>query len=223
LDLIDIQSYWVIQKKTFFLNKFSRFFLDLVVGSIIPSIVTIFGNAISLRWILMIRNSINEQSVVFRRTDETHRVIIIITIECLLAVINSWFVDIILSIKYCNRSVAIGDDCPYFLRRYHPFLAFFDLLNSMSNIVLYCFAARRFRHELERMLKIWINTIKKRLSCYCRCEWNNSKEIEEKFEDDGSIVPSATSFQPSRTFKRRKKTKYEYIILTPVTSPASIF
>jgi hypothetical protein len=193
------------------------------VGSIIPSIITIFGNAISLRWILMIRNSINEQSVAFRRTDETRRVIIIITIECLLTVINSWFVDIILSFKYCGRSVAIGDDCPDHLRRYHPLLAFFDLFNSMSNIVLYCFAARRFRHELERMLRIWIITIKKRLPYDCHFEWKNPKEIRQKSEDEAFMTPSETSTQPSKTSKRRNKIKYEYIILQPVTSPTSLF
>jgi hypothetical protein len=194
-----------------------------VVGSIIPSVVTIFGNAISLRWILTIRNSINQQSSVFRRTDETRRVIIIITIECLLAVINSWFVDIILSIKYCRRSVAIGDDCPYFLRRYHPLLAFFDLLNSMSNILLYCFAAKRFRHELERMIKIWINTIKKCLRCDSLCIRQHSKSIRNQCDDENYFDRSDTSSRRFPTFICRNKTKYDYIEFRIVSSPDVIF
>jgi len=184
--------------------------------------MTIFGNAISLRWILRIRNSVNIQSFVFRRTDETRRVIIIITIECLLAVLNSWFVDIILSIKYCHRSVVIGDDCPNFLRRYHPLLASFDLLNSMSNIVLYCFATKRFRHELECMIQVWISTIKKYLLCYSSCTRKNSKRIRNQSEDEHSIVPPKMSSQRFQIFKRQNKTKYEYIELI-VSSPDVVF
>lgn len=179
--------------------------------------VTIFGNAISLRWILTIRNSINKQSSAFRRTDETRRVIIIITTECILAIINSWFVDIILSIKYCERSVAIGDDCPYFLRRYHPLLAFFDLLNSMSNIILYCFAAKRFRHELEHMIKGWIDTIKNCLPCDSPCIQRNQCDNEQYFDQ------SENSSRRFPSFICRNKTKYDYIEFRIVTSPDVIF
>jgi hypothetical protein len=195
----------------------------VVIGSIIPSLVTIFGNAISLRGIITIRNSINEQSSVFRRTDETRRVIIIITTECLLSIINSWFVDIILSIKYCGRSVAIGDDCPYFLRRYHPLLAFFDLLNSMSNIILYCFAAKRFRHELERMIKGWINTIKKCLPCDCPYIRQHSKDLRSPCDDEQYYDRSDNSSRRFLTFIRRNKTKYDYIEFRVVSSPDVIF
>ena len=185
----------------------------LVIGSIIPSILTILSNAISLRWILNIRNSVNKQSAVFHRTDETRRVILIITIECLLSVINSWLVDIILSISFCHRSVAIGDDCPDFLRRYHPFLAFFDLLNSMSNIFLYCYAAKRFRHELERMLKDWIHPIQKYLPCCCQQQ--RSKVRRKNYEEEPNTLQSKSS-------KQRPSEKYEYIKLKLVsTSNAS--
>ena len=192
------------------------------MGSIIPSIITILGNAISLRWILRIRNSVNQHSSVFRRTDETRRVIIIITIECLLAVINSWFIDIILSIKYCHRSVAIGDDCPNFLRRYHLLLTFFDLLNSMSNIILYCFATRRFRHELKRMITFWLNTIKKRLLCYSICKIKTTKQLRNQAEDE-NFIPSDVSSRKFQTSKNRNKTKDEYIELRIVTSRDTIF
>lgn len=195
----------------------------LVVGSIIPSIVTIFANGISLRQILTIRNSINEHSSVFRRTDETRRVILIITTECLFAVLNSWFVDIILSIKYCGRSVAIGDDCPSFLRRYHPLLVFFDLLNSMSNIILYCIAAKRFRHELERMFQMSITRMKKCFPCGWICIRKSSNENKDSIDEERISPPSGNSYRRFFTFKREKKMKYDYIELEIVTSPESLF
>ncbi|CAF0720461.1 unnamed protein product [Adineta ricciae] len=196
---------------------FNRYTIILVIGSIIPSILTILSNAISLRWILNIRNSVHKQSAVFHRTAETHRVILIITIECLLSVINSWLVDIILSINFCHRSVAIGDDCPDFLRRYHPFLAFFDLLNSMSNILLYCYAAKRFRHELERMLKGWIHPIRQHLSCYC--QWQHSKVRRKNYEEEPNTLPSEVSVHVSKPSKQRSSKKYEYIKLKLVSTP----
>lgn len=185
--------------------------IHLVIGSIIPSILTILSNAISLHWILNIRNSVNKQSAVFHRTDETRRVILIITIECLLSVINSWLVDIILSINFCNRSVAIGDDCPDFLRRYHPFLAFFDLLNSMSNIFLYYYAAKRFRHELERMLKGWIHPIRKYLPRYCH--WQYSQVRRTKYQEPNTLRSEVSSYVPKRSSQ-----KYEYIKLKLVST-----
>ena len=61
-----------------------------VVGSTIPSIITTLSNAVSVRWIIAVRQSLNEQSRISRRlVDETRRMIIIITVECLLMVINS--------------------------------------------------------------------------------------------------------------------------------------
>ena len=195
-----------------------------MIGSIIPSIVTIFANGISLRQILTIRNSIHEHSSVFRRTDETRRVIVIITIECLLGVLNSWFVDIVLSIKYCGRSVAIGDDCPNFLRRYHPLLVFFDLLNSMSNIILYCFAAKRFRHELEQMFQTWIFMMKKCLPYGSVCLRQSSIEMKHSTADeDRNSRPSDKSHGQRLRLKRKNKKDYDYIELEIVTSPESLF
>jgi hypothetical protein len=149
-------------------------------------------------------------------------VIIIITTECLLAVLSSWFIDIILSINYCNWSVAIGDDCPNFLRDYHPFLAFFDLLNSMSNILLYCYAGKRFRHELERMLNAWILTMRKRLPCYCHWEWRHPTAIRTNLDEEQFFVPSETSFQPVKNGEHGTKKKHEYIKLRPITGPTSV-
>jgi hypothetical protein len=181
------------------------------------------GNTISVRWILNIRNSVHELSFEFRRTDETRRVIIIITIECLLAVVSSWLIDIILSIKYCHRSVAIGDDCPDFLLHYYPLLFSFDLINSMSNILLYCFATKRFRNELERMLEGWLNAIRKPLSYYCHCQWKNSKIRRRKFDDEQMTLPSEISLQLLKSSRIRTSTKCEYIKLKIVTSADEVY
>ena len=146
--------------------------LILVTGSIIPSIITIFSNGISLRWIVRVRNSIKQRSN--RHKDETRHVIIIIRVECLMAIINSWLVDVILSITHCGRSLAIADDCPDFFRRSQVILAISDLLNSMSNILLYCYASRLFRRQLKREIQNWFHVLKIFLNCSCfsqRVEW----------------------------------------------------
>lgn len=196
--------------------------LVLVVGSIIPSIVTISANAFSLRHIITIRTSVKEQSsATRRRTDETRRVIIIITAECLLAVINSWFVDIILSIKYCRWSVAIGDDCPLFLRRYQTLLVLCDLLNSMSNILLYCFAGQRFRHELKRMLILWYHGMKKCIPCYCRIQWRRTRHLSENYRI-GYSVQSESSSKPSKAVPHISEPKYGHIKLRVVTFPTTV-
>lgn len=198
----------------------------LVLGSILPSIVTIAGNALSLRSIIAIRNSVKEQSRASRRrTDETHRVVIIITTECLLAVINSWFVDIILSVKYCDRSIAIGDDCPHFLRRYQALLAICDILNSMSNIILYCYAGKRFRQELIRMFKSWYHSLKKHAPCYCQIRWRKPKHFLRTYDYDHSQNPSNVSTKPSKISTKPSKVNLypkEHIKLRVVTYPTSV-
>ena len=185
--------------------------------------MTIVANALSLRYIITIRTSVKEQSrATRRRTDETRRVIIIITAECLLAVINSWFVDIILSIKYCRWSVAIGDDCPYFLRRYQALLVLCDLFNSMSNILLYCYAGRRFRHELKRMLILWMHTIRKRWPCYFRIGWKRPSHLSETYNHVRYTVQSESSSKPSKIIKRISEPKQEHIKLRVLTFPTSV-
>ncbi|CAF0829853.1 unnamed protein product [Rotaria sp. Silwood1] len=215
-----LQIYNLLYSRLLGVNRYTSI---LVLGSIIPSIITILANAVSLRWIITIRGSFNQQSRLSRRrTDETRRVIIIITTECILAIINSWFVDIILSIKYCGHSVVIGDDCPHFLRRSHALLALSDLLNSMSNIVLYSFAGRRFRHELKRMLNAWILAIKKRIPCYCRIEWKRSIQLARKYDDDQCIAHSESSTKQSKPPNYPYEPKHEYIKLRVITYPTSV-
>lgn len=148
--------------------------------------------------------------------------IIIITAECLLAIINSWFVDIILSIKYCQWSVAIGDDCPHFLRRYQTLLVLFDLFNSMSNILLYCFAGRRFRYELKRMLIHWYRGMKKCIPCYCQIEWRKTKHLPEHYHRVGYTVQSESSSKPTKIIPHISQPKYEHIKLRVVTFPTTV-
>ena len=88
-----------------------------------------------------------------RRTDDTRRVLIVITVECLLSICNSWFSDIVLSLVYCGRNLSAGDDCPKYLRQNYDLLVMFDLFNSSSNILLHCLCGKRFRKELREIFK----------------------------------------------------------------------
>ncbi|CAF1100811.1 unnamed protein product [Adineta steineri] len=215
-----LKIYDLLYSRSFGFNRYS---IILVFGSIIPSIAAVIANAISLRYIIAIRTSVIEQTRASRRrTDETRRVIIIITIECLLAIISSWFVDIILSINYCSRSVAIGDDCPDFLRRSQTLQALCDLLNSMSNIILYCYAGRRFRHELRRMLQAWVLAIRKRTPCYCRIEWRKPVANVKTYGDEQYNAQSDSSTKPSKILKYPIEQKHDYIKLRVATYPTTV-
>jgi hypothetical protein len=185
-------------------------------------VITISSNAISLRSIIITRNSINAASSVSRRrVEETRRVVVIITIECLLAIISSWLVDIILSIKHCGRSVVIGDDCPYFLRRSQIFLAFSDLINSMSNILLYCYAGRRFRHEFELMIQACLNAAREHLLCCCRLEWQRFSQ-SRRSETERCMIQSSLSTKPTKMPLGQFKLKQEYIALKLRQEPTNI-
>ena len=200
----------------------SHFRCLVVAGSIIPSVVTILSNGLSLQRIINIRNSIDERSSVSRRrTDETRRVVIIITVECLLAIINSWLIDILLSVKHCGRSVAVGDDCPHFLRRSQAFLAVFDLLNSMSNIILYCYAGRRFRHELKRMIEAWWSAFSKRLHCYCRIDWNRQNQPVRTFVEP-FVLQSHSTRKESKARLSYHRPQHNYIQLRVISCPTGV-
>ena len=109
-----------------------------------------------------------------RRTDDTRRVLLIITIECLFAIVNSWFSDLVLSLVYCKRNLSAGDNCPNYLQKNYDLLVTFDMFNSISNIVLHCLCSKRFRNELQRMLKSFLNCIKDFFHhiwcCYCQID-----------------------------------------------------
>ena len=151
-----------------------------------------------------------------KRTDETHRVILIITIECLLAVLNSWFIDLILSIKFCAGSVAIGDDCPQFLRRFHQYLVLFDLLNSMSNLFLYGFAGKRFRSELKHLIRWSFSQMKNPFNRLTRVrKWNEQRRQTE--EED--LFISIEASKPSRRSTLNVKQIFETFKMKSMASP----
>ncbi|CAF1181918.1 unnamed protein product [Didymodactylos carnosus] len=142
-------------------------------GSILPSIITIVGNTICVQRVLQLKR-LTKNYLSSRSTDDTRRILVIITTECALAVINSWFIDILLSVVYCKRSLIIGDDCPMFLRNNYDLLTLLDFFNSMSNILLHCICGKRFRRELIEMIVSFYTTLK---TCSCICcrhsySWN---------------------------------------------------
>jgi hypothetical protein len=92
----------------------------------------------------------------------------------------------------------------------------------MSNIIIYCFAGRRFRHELKRMLKAWIHAIRKRIPCYCRIEWRKSSQFEVNFDDERCIPQSESSTKPSKMIRYPHEQKHEYIKLRVVTYPTTV-
>ncbi|CAF0728550.1 unnamed protein product [Adineta ricciae] len=143
-----------IYSRTF---DFNRYTLILVFGSIVPSLITIMSNMISVYRVQEL-NRLTAGLIIQcrRRTDDTRRILIVITVECLFAIINSWFGQIILSFIYCKKKFLAGDDCPGFLSETYGLLITFDLLNSSSNIILHCLCGRRFRDELRRMILSWL-------------------------------------------------------------------
>ncbi|CAF3820983.1 unnamed protein product [Rotaria sordida] len=139
----------------------NRHTLLLVFGSIIPSLITIASNIISVYHV----RELNHLTSIYilpcrRRTDDTRRILLVITVECLFAIVNSWCSDIILSLVYCKRNLSAGDDCPNYLKQNYDLLVMFDMVNSVSNIILHCLCGKRFRNELRRMLRTFINFLK---------------------------------------------------------------
>jgi hypothetical protein len=104
-----------------------------------------------------------------RRTDDTRRVLIVITVECLFAITNSWLSDILLALFYCERKLLPDDDCPMFLRKNYDFLVMLDMFNSISNIILHCLCGKHFRNELCRMFQSFFNIIQRFLKNICCC------------------------------------------------------
>jgi len=113
-----------------------------------------------------------------RRTDDTRRVLLVITVECLFAILNSWFSDILISVVYCKGTLLADGDCPGYLQANYDLLVMFDMFNSISNIVLYCLCSKHFRYELYRMFNsiyyIW-KSISNHFCCFTiqfKCQKN---------------------------------------------------
>ena len=190
------------------------FRLISVSGSIVPSLITIVSNGISLRWIIRVRGFINEQSN--RRKDETRHIIIIITVECLMAIVSSWLVDVLLSITHCHRSLALADDCPHFLRQSQMILAVSDLFNSVSNIFLFYYASRLFRRELYLMLHEWITLCKKQSCCYCKFEFKRAC-IPIPSQLPNATLRTTSSLKVTRSGSSEPRKKSRYIQLQVMT------
>jgi hypothetical protein len=104
-----------------------------------------------------------------RRIDDTRRVLIVITVECLFAIMNSWLSDILLALVYCKRKLLPDDDCLIFLKKNYDLLVMFDVFNSISNIILHCLCGKNFRNELYRMLQSFCQIIQRLLKNICCC------------------------------------------------------
>ena len=173
--------------------------------------------------ILRVRTSIHQRSSLSKkRIDETRRVILIITIECLFAVCNSWLIDLILSMKYCRRSIAISDDCPDFLLRFHQYLILFDLFNSMSNLLLHCIAGRRFRYECHHLIGLCYNRGRNNSAGPLFIHLKLSKRQQINSDDEQGCAQSSSLMGQSTLSKRHVNRFYEYIKLRPVTIPTSV-
>ena len=155
----------------------------LVFGSVLPSLITIISNIVSVYRIRSFnRTASNQISFSRRRTDDTRRVLFVITIECLLAILNSWLMDIVLALVYCKKKLLADDDCPMFLQQNYDFLLMCDLFNSGSNIVLHCLCGRHFYRELRVMLQSCSRFIKGFLKDICCCSVKfDDKSNEEEY------------------------------------------
>ncbi|CAF1254154.1 unnamed protein product [Rotaria magnacalcarata] len=149
---------------------FNRHTLLLVFGSVLPSFITIISNMISVYRVRQLNRSTSNYIIPSRRrTDDTRRVLLVITVECLFAIINSWFSDIFLSLVYCKRNLLADDDCPMFLKENINLLIMFDMFNSISNIFLHCLCGKRFRNELRLMFQSFFQIMKRCFSEICCC------------------------------------------------------
>jgi hypothetical protein len=169
----------------------------LVVGSVLPSLITIISNIIPLyRLHQFNRAQSTYMTTGQRRTDDSRRVLFVITIECLLAIMNSWFCDIALSFVYCKKMLLIDDDCPMFLQENYEFLVVFDLFNSLSNIVLHCMCSVSFRRELfvvgRSCLRILRHITRPTCSHCCRIDATINENSHYVYRR-ASITPNSTS------------------------------
>ncbi|CAF0964195.1 unnamed protein product [Didymodactylos carnosus] len=154
--LMKQESDWFLKYYNFLYNSkigLNRYTLLLVFGNILPSVITIIGNILCAKHIITFKNkSFLSMLSNRRRTDENRRVLIIITIECLLAILNSWLIDVLLSIFYCKTNLFIGNDCPLFIRKYYALTTILDFFNSITNIFLHGICSKIFRQELRILL-----------------------------------------------------------------------
>jgi hypothetical protein len=125
-----------------------------VFGSVLPSLITIISNILSVYRLRQLnRLTSNYILPCRRRTDDTRRILLVITVECLFAIVKSWFADILISVIYCKGTLLADDDCPKYLKKSYELLVMFDMFNSISNIILHCLCGKHFRNELYRIFQ----------------------------------------------------------------------
>ena len=192
----------------------------LVFGSILPSLITIGSNLISVFRVQEL-NRVTSAYILpcRRRTDDTRRILLVITVECLFAIVNSWFSDILLALIYCKRNISAGDDCPQYLKQNYDLLVLFDLFNSVSNIILHCLCGRRFRNELQRMLKAFFQYLKhlsdKLWCCYCRIQCPNGAHPEHYVTYNATVTQRDSSNSSNNLSQPRIHLKIKPVSKTP--------
>jgi hypothetical protein len=137
---------------------------------VLPSLITIISNILSVYRVRQLNHLTSNYILPCRRrTDDTRRVLLVITVECLFAIVKSWFSDILISMIYCKGTLLADDDCPRYLEKNYELLVGFDMLNSISNIILHCLCGKHFRNELRRMFQTCSQSIKRLLANLCCC------------------------------------------------------
>ncbi|CAF1337084.1 unnamed protein product, partial [Didymodactylos carnosus] len=198
----------------------SKVYKMVVFGSILPSIVTISGNITSVIRIIQLRR-LTTVHLSTRTNDDSRRVLVIITIECALAILSSWFIDILLSLIYCKGSLLNSDDCPMYLRKNYDILITLDFLNSISNIFLHCICGKRFRRELRRMIGAWCQHLTKYLFC-CYCKVRSYKSWERSQQPPLPPIGSSNELSNKQIYitiksspePSKKLSKYSYHLST---------
>lgn len=140
----------------------------LVLGSILPSLITIISNGLIVCRIRQLNHLTSNYIVACRRrTDDTRRVLIVISVECVFAIVNSWFSDMLISLIHCQGKLIADDDCPKYLKANYNLLIMFDMFNSVSNIALHYLCEKHFRSELRRMMECFYQGFKRFFSHLC--------------------------------------------------------
>jgi len=151
-----------------------------VCSSVLPSVITIISNVFSVYRVRQLnRLTSNYITPCRRRTDDTRRVLLVITVECLFAILNSWFSDILISVVYCKGTLLADDDCPGYLKANYDLLVMFDMFNSISNIILHCLCGKHFRYELFCMFQSVYQLIKNILKQCCCIQIQCQKNYRE--------------------------------------------
>ena len=162
---------------TFIISPFFTFIV--ACGIFLPSLITIISNLTSLCRIRTFSRDVVEQTLSSRRrADDSRRVLLVITVECILSITNSSLSDIVLSLFHCKKPFA-DDDCSGYLEKNFDLLLMFDLFNSTSNLILHCLCGKEFRRELGSIFEPCFRRLKVALNRTCCCFFPIGSEENE--------------------------------------------